>query len=238
MKTKTLLITAFMVISLFLPHKPVLCQTTGPLQQVIKERLASRRIFDEAALPSDPRQRQWRLDKCKRYNKNSPFSLLDTSERSVHVDSFPNDIFPFSTSSLVILGTIEGAQSFLSENKTNVYTEYIIRIEEVFKNSVGLILKPTNLINVDIEAGSLRLSSGLIVKQEIVNLIMPEIGQRGVFFLNLGNGGSDLYLRRGFEITDNYILQLDNPSNSTQFIDFSNVQFIETVRTTSRRSNK
>jgi hypothetical protein len=53
---------------------------------------------------------------------------------------------PVGESETIILGLVTKGQPYLSEDGTNLYTEYTISIEEVFKDSARLSLKRGGVI--------------------------------------------------------------------------------------------
>jgi hypothetical protein len=51
---------------------------------------------------------------------------------------------PAAESDLIVVGTVESVESFLTENRGAVYTEFTIRLSEVISNNTGLKFEPGN----------------------------------------------------------------------------------------------
>lgn len=198
---------------------------------IIKERLNKVKLFDEAAPSPDAGIRELRINKNIRYNSKAPFRIVDTTSRYIYIDRPAKaESFPFPTHNLIILGTVENAQTYLSDNQTNLYTEYNVRVEEVFKNALGTSVETGDVITFDTQAGALRLQSGQVVQQIINNFVMPDSGSRGVYFLDTLHDSNDLSMSHGFELTGTHILQFDDPNRSQAFSGLNAAQFISLVR--------
>src|ERR1035441_9949212 len=53
---------------------------------------------------------------------------------------------PVSESDTILLGSVSKVQPYLSEDGTNLYTEYTVSVEEVFKDSASLFPKKDSVI--------------------------------------------------------------------------------------------
>src|ERR1035441_10065712 len=55
---------------------------------------------------------------------------------------------PVSESDTILLGSVSKVQPYLSEDGTNLYTEYTVSVEDVFKDSVSLFPKKDSVIEI------------------------------------------------------------------------------------------
>lgn len=68
---------------------------------------------------------------------------------------------PFKESDIVITGRVLTANAFLSNDRTNVYSEFSVQIQEVLSNCTNRSLGTT--LDVNREGGSIRFPSGQIL---------------------------------------------------------------------------
>lgn len=68
--------------------------------------------------------------------------------------------FPISRSDTVIIGKVKDAAAYLSQDKTNVYSEFSVRVESVFKNTSLLQVASNSTITTERGGGRVRLPSG------------------------------------------------------------------------------
>ena len=91
---------------------------------------------------------------------------------------------PVSESDTILLGSVSKVQPYLSEDGTNLYTEYTVSVEDVFKDSASLFPKKDSVIALFRMGGSLRLPSGAVVRTDVHGLGDPPVtGHRYVCFL-------------------------------------------------------
>ncbi len=82
----------------------------------------------------DPGERAKRKAKNKRYDKSSSQPIKEEKEPIIRVLSghwakgLP--ALPVEQSDIIIIGEVTGAQAYLSNDKTGVYSEFTLRVEE------------------------------------------------------------------------------------------------------------
>lgn len=166
---------------------------------------------------SDPKERQKREAKGKKYNSPSRYSrpiqesfdsILEATDWEVGLPAIP-----VSKSAAVIVGKVTKAEAYLSENKTNIYSEFEVQIEQVWKNDRGELSAGTTVI-VERAGGRVRFPSGKIAISVISLQQMPEVGSRYVLFLtHVGTGGGghsdDFSILTGYELRDGCVFPLD-----------------------------
>ena len=82
------------------------------------------------------------------------------------------------------VGVVKNVQTYLSEDRRGIYTEYTVAIEEVLKDESGLSLYPGTTIALDRMGGAVRLPTGRVLRDVVKGNGPPLIpGRRYVLFL-------------------------------------------------------
>jgi hypothetical protein len=168
-------------------------------------------VINEAPESSNPQERAARKAKNSRYNTGGKdITLLDPKlgsdeEKERFIDHYwlrDMPFFPTSDSAIVVLGTMVRVQPYLSEDRSNIYTELAIRVEEVFKSDATKPIALQDKLVVDRLGGALRLASGRIVRLDQPNQGpgKTRIGGRYVVFAKRTHNGNDLEMITGFEL--------------------------------------
>jgi len=180
-----------------------------------------------------------RAARGKRHD-NSP---MHVRELLSNVDQLPiNQTFwwglpsiPALQSDAVIVGEITSAQAYLSNDKTGVYSEFIVQVERVLKTSV-----PADLTTIAVErpGGAVRFQSGRIVRYEIHRLGMPIVGKRYLLFLRYHGDGDDFEVLTGYLMRKGRIQPLDHVEGVfDEYNDWSAPAFLDLVIATIRRGH-
>jgi hypothetical protein len=168
-----------------------------------------------AARPSNAKEFAKREAKGKRYNSQyappineSADGIYATIDWDVGLPAFPID-----KSAAVIVGTITGAKAYLSENKTNIYSEFEVQIDEVLKSENGN-LTAGSLVVLERAGGRVRLPSGKIVASIVSHQQLPQVGSQYLLFLTHENFfgaalNEDFAILTGYEFRDGRIFPLD-----------------------------
>jgi hypothetical protein len=162
-----------------------------------------------APLPIDPSERARRQAKGKKYNNKHAPKLEQVDGVYVVNESLPTlSALPIENSSAVILGEIKDAKAYLSEDGTAVYSEFIVNIQSVLKDS-GEGLSVGSLTEAQRYGGRLRLPSGKIVTASVDHQDMPRVGGKYVLFLT-GNEAEGFSILSGYELRGGKVHPLDS----------------------------
>ncbi len=173
---------------------------------------------------SNPELRAERQAKSGKYN-DAPLPLVP----SVSIDSQILSTFdwevglsalPVVQSSTIITGRVSEAKAYLSNDKSAVYSEFAIHIDEVLKNDERVPLSAGTSVSVERPGGRVRFPSGKITLSLTHGQGMPQIGRIYVLFLThdfplQGYQERAFYLLTGYELRNGRVLPLDNPGNGT-----------------------
>jgi hypothetical protein len=188
--------------------------------------------------PTDPAERTKRRNKGKHFN-NGGISKTPTrysSGLNNHWD-WGLPALPVEESNAVVVARTLSRAAFLSNDKTGVYTELSIRVEEVLKSNSKL-LQNDCVIDINRRGGVVRYSTGeeslfLIQGQE-----MPLVGKRYLFFLKAIPDSVDFQIITGYELSQSGVKALDWAGQFAQFNGSDEGTFLSTVRDTIAQKNQ
>jgi hypothetical protein len=169
-----------------------------------------------AAKPTEPKERAKRESKSKKYNSRTAPRITESTDQ---IYSFAHwDVglpaLPVARSAAVIIGEITDAQAYLSDDQTNIYSEFAVRIDEVLKSDRRIILNPSSSVTVERAGGRVRFPSGKLAVSIINHQQMPRVGRRYVLFLTHdflmgGEYDQDFFILTGYELRDGRVFPLD-----------------------------
>ena len=185
-----------------------------------------------APLPADSAERALRLARSGRYDKRFtvPFDETspDTTGRSTISDWYIYmSALPATESDAVVLGEVISANGYISSDRTAAYSEFAIRVNNVFKDDGRLSRSSTIAVR---EGADVQLPSGRIIRYEIVHQGMPRIGRQYVFFLKHNEQGDDYTILTGYEIRKNHVFPLDEVEPFTAYGKYDESTFLSAVR--------
>ncbi|MGD0841951.1 MAG: hypothetical protein ABSA32_12415 [Candidatus Acidiferrales bacterium] len=170
-------------------------------------------VLDEEPLPLDPKERDARLAKNTRYNGGGCDITSVTPDHPCFFEQMwprGTPLIPLKESTVAVAGEVSRIQPFLSEDRTHIYTEISVRIEEAFKSAPNFESSSGQTIVVDQIGGAVRMPSGQIVQDgtQIDFLGRTRVGGRYVLFASAIHQGKDLTLIRGYELRDGQVFIL------------------------------
>ena len=150
--------------------------------------------------------------KRKRYNDGHLVKATVNPE-TLETEFFPEPhinfaALPLAESDLVVVGTVGGGQAQLSENKRNVFSEFTLIVEEIFKSKSSGVSQGS-VLTIDRIGGHVQYPNGQKVLYRIAGLNMPQIGSRYLFFLTSKHNKEDLSILTGYELAETGAVPLD-----------------------------
>jgi hypothetical protein len=138
------------------------------LRRLCSRPLPEEEAINEAPESDDPTQRADRAAKSARYNSyinKQDLTSLPTGARKelIHCGQYDPTILPTGPHDVIVLGTLTNIQPYLSANRTAIYTEYQLDIEEVFKPAKENLSLVQGRLIIDRHGGVLRMSDGRII---------------------------------------------------------------------------
>ncbi|HEX8922418.1 MAG TPA: hypothetical protein VF766_13165 [Pyrinomonadaceae bacterium] len=166
--------------------------------------------------PSDPVE----LTKRRRIGKKHDKADLSIDERADTIMSTLDwavglPALPVAQSQAIVIGEIINAQAYLSNDKTSVYSEFTVRVDEVLKDGDGALLSSNNPVAVERSGGRVKFPSGHVTLQLINGQRMPRQGRRYVLFLTRANQEDNYEILTGYELRAGRVFPLDSPGGDT-----------------------
>jgi hypothetical protein len=163
---------------------------------------------------SDPKEREARRAKNVRYNIGGrDLTALNPDAESFIEQVWPRgELVPASESTAVVTGTTVRLQPYLSGDRSRIYTEITIQVEEVLKRDRNGLPSAARTLVMDRLGGALKLKTGRIARDDVQidGLGKPNLGKRYVFFARRVNDGSDISLIKSYELIDGKVFTNDS----------------------------
>lgn len=181
----------------------------------------------------DEKERARRRARGKKYDKSlTPVAASDSDGQTTrtHGEAELLPALPTAQSDVVIVGEVADARAYLSNDKTGVYSEFTVRVDEVLKDGAPSSLSPGSLIFVARGGGQVRLPSGRVHLYHSAGEHMPVVGRRYVLFLKRADAEQSFDLLTGYELRDGRIFTLDASGQFTAYQDVDETTFLNTLR--------
>ena len=149
--------------------------------------------------------------KRKKYNNRHAPRISESSGSIFSMSDWEVGLsaLPAAKSAAVILGEVTQAQAQLSDDETNIYSEFTVQIENILKNDNNSSLGIGSSVVMERLGGRVRLPSGKVIVSQTYKQDLPRIGKRYVFFLTRDNEGEDFHILTGYELRDGRVFPLD-----------------------------
>jgi hypothetical protein len=144
--------------------------------------------------------------------------------------SIDPDGIPVSISAAVVLGTITGGKCFITKNRTYVYTDYSIRVDQILKQDKTASLTVGGELIGAREGGAIRFPSGHITNVLTMGHGLPEVGSQYVLFLakNIPGPEYEIIFDSGYQVKDGRIYPLDDANPQYSLLPVA--EFLEDVQ--------
>lgn len=169
--------------------------------------------------PTGPRERAKRKSKDKRLPKGVLEDSLGATETSIMDGggSGRPEALPVRSSDIIIIGDVLNARAYLSSDKTGLFSEFTVSIEEVLKSTGSDPVLPGANLSVEREGGRIRYPSGNVRLVRFGHEGMPSIGGRYVLFLRRTGQESIPTILTGYELRAGRVFPLDGVASFEEF---------------------
>jgi hypothetical protein len=197
----------------------------------IKEKLDKENADLPVANYEDEQQAE-RAITSRRYNMASAGVLDENTQRLPLISHWwwGMQAFPTDQSDAVVIGTIADAQAYISEDKTNVYSEFRVKIERVLSSARTLILTERESLIAQRAGGAVRFRSGRIRYYRINMQNMPRRGHRYLLFLKFNEADGNFSLLTGYELQNGEASPLDDVEVFSNYENYPENELLELVR--------
>lgn len=188
----------------------------------------------QQAPPTDEREQTKRRLRGAKHDKSLwNVDPTDRSDNTVIVDFVDPNLpaLPFTKSTTVVVGSITAAKAYLSNDLTGVYSEFVLRVEEVIKSDPQVPVIHGCTVEVVREGGRVRFPSGHVHLYKISELEMPHVGARYLFFLTDGNQNDSFPILTAYKLHAGKIIPLDNLRQPQIYQNVDEITFLNEVLT-------
>lgn len=188
--------------------------------------------YDEPNL-ADTEENRPKKEKQKRFNELGNWVSVTTQPFIVETVSIPEGHYnfpalPVAKSSVILIGVVGETKGYLSDNKRNVFAEFRVAVETVFKSS-NQEVKQGSVVTIDRMGGYVRYPNGQTILYQRAGMYMPKIGGRYLFFLNSLNK-HDYGILTAYELTEKGIIPLDMPAQCLALEGKSETEILKELR--------
>lgn len=188
--------------------------------------------YNEPDLP-DTEENRIKKEKRKRFNELGNWVFARTEpyiaeNLAVSEGQFNFPALPVEKSDLILIGVVRESMAHLSENKRNVFSEFAVVVETVFKKTNQEVKQGSN-VSVNRMGGFVRYPNGQTILYRESGMYMPKIGARYLFFLNALNK-HDVGILTAYELTEAGVIPLDMSSQFDVFEGTTETLFLQKLR--------
>jgi len=239
MKTNKFLVVSIFTLAVFAIATVVFTSYKVGSQSVTKvQKEPERNDLPIVDLPTDLQNRE-NIDSFRK-KRNEHYDLKDKSfnpDKLVFKQSDLEEIYdlpvshpqkpalPVYGSDLIITGTVTDRQAHLSNDRTAVYSEFTVEIEQIIKGAAS-----QRTIAVQHFGGAVRLPSGKILRRGKSDERMPSDNRKYLFFLKNQDENESFSILTAYELRDSRVFPLDGvnpPADGSKHPEFAKYEGIE-----------
>ena len=207
---------------------------SAPLPQATPPDLTEPIATDyDAAEPIDLAEREKRKRTNQRYDKEGWVQKNVHPETGMigrHTEQEPPPTLPTEESDLIVTGRVVGVSTHLSNDKSGVYSEYRIKVEEIMKNRLSVDLAAGRLVTIDRAGGAVRYPHGQTVIYKHNDKDLPERGREYVLFLKNDKNSENYLVITIYELRATNTVPLDHGRDVDDIKRMGKSEFVNSIR--------
>jgi hypothetical protein len=184
---------------------------------------------------SDPKEKEIRTKRGRKYKTRVSLDKMDDQPAVFEIPlshSLAEPAFPVEQSDIIVIGTIEDSHAFVSNDKTAVYSEFQVNINEILKNDKTSRIDSSLDITAERVGGRVRFPLGRIQTRGESGRNLPQKNKQYVLFLKWDEEGKDYLIITGYQIDGQSINPLDglpdaNPRIYSEYSLYKNADLAE-----------
>lgn len=134
----------------------------------------------------------------------------ETSMIGRHTEEAPPAILPTAESEVVVIGTVAKVTTHLSNDKTGVYSEYKVKVDQVLKGSDTTGNEQSTFIKIDRAGGLVRYPHGQTVLYLDSDKGLPVVGNQYLLFLKSPTENENYAVLTLYELQETATKPLDS----------------------------
>jgi hypothetical protein len=187
----------------------------------------------DAAPPADPDEFEQRRIKNQRYDNQNwvqrePIVETDWIKRALNTQ--PPPVFPIAESDVIVTGIATVASAHLSNDKTGIYSEYSIRVDQVLKNNSSKEMVRGSIITVDRAGGAVRYPNGRKIAYMLAESRLPDSGKMYTLFLLDGKRNPNFEIVSLYELTAETVIPLDARPSTDEIKGMGKADFVKAIQ--------
>ncbi len=162
--------------------------------------------------PLSSKEKEIRNQRGRKYRSSAPIEKMEDQDTVLKLPDPHSPVepaFPVEQSDLVILGTVNDSQAFISNDRSDVYAEFRVRVDKIFKINNVLKIKSAENIVAERSGGKVRFDSGKLQRRGELGRGLPQKSRQYILFLNWDAPGNDCIIITGYEVQGQIIHPLD-----------------------------
>jgi hypothetical protein len=170
-----------------------------------------------------------RTERGKKYSEHAP--EIEDNGVSGELSELPlshapyKKAFPTIESDAIAIGAVTGGEAFFSNDKTTIYSEFGVKIEEVFKSSDKSPLSRDMEITAERMGGAVKFSNGNVQRRGNFSEGLPAKGGRYLLFLKWSEEGKDFVIITGYKLENGKAFLLDGKGQNANSVHKNFLQF-------------
>jgi len=145
------------------------------------------------------------------------------------VEAAPLPAIPTDESDLIVTGRILAFSTHLSNDKSCVYTEYKVKVDQVLNNKVKTQVGKGGILTVDRAGGAVRYPNSQVVIYLDSIKGLPEVGREYIFFLNFDENSGNYSILTLYELQESHTVPLDSGRNVEEIKQMDRSDFLKAV---------
>lgn len=186
---------------------------------------------------AEQKENEIRMQRGRKYKSRVP---LDKMEDQTAVFELPGShyriepAFPVEQSDIIITGTITDSRAFISNDKSAVYSEFQVTVNQILKKRGDQPVAEQSSLVTERIGGNVRFPSGRIQRRGDSGRNLPRIGKQYVLFLKWDEQGKDYLILTGYEVLGDAVYPLDGYKDDNHPIysnygRYKNANFLEFI---------
>ena len=185
----------------------------------------------------DSKDKDIRKKRGKKYKTRIPLGKMEDQTAVFEIPSPHSQIepaFPIEQSDLIIIGNIKGSRAFVSSDKTAVYSEFDVTVDQTFRNRTDQVIGPESVLVAERIGGNVRFASGRVQRRGNSGRNLPQPGKQYVLFLKWDDEGKDYLILTGYEVRGETVYPLDgfkdeDPRIFSNYSRYKNASYLEFI---------